>query len=152
MSWWEFRGFGGILGGFCKGLWLFRYAFGEDPFPIILATFEQVAQGRTAEAQGVELIVANYVPHTSEEAAAAPFAYPVKPTITTALRAPCARRRKTNCWYAVFLKCCLTMLCASQINSLPSLYCSSSANNPIRRIRRNPSLSALLPPERTGTH
>ena len=55
--------------------WLFRDAFGEDPFPTILATFEQVAQGRSAEAQGAELIVANYVPHTSEEAAAAPFAY-----------------------------------------------------------------------------
>ena len=73
---------------------------------------------------------------------------PVKPTITTALRAPCARRRKTNCWCAVFLRCCLTMPCVSQINSSPSFYCSSSANNPTRRIRRNPSLSALLPPKK----
>lgn len=40
-----------------------------------MATFEQVAQARTAEAQGAELIVANYVPHTAEEAAAAPLAY-----------------------------------------------------------------------------
>ena len=55
--------------------WLFRDAFGEDPFPTILATLEQVAQGRTAEAQGAELIVANYVPNTAEEAAAAPLAY-----------------------------------------------------------------------------
>ena len=73
---------------------------------------------------------------------------PVKPTITTALRAPCARRRKTNCWCAVFLRCCLTMPCVSQINSSPNLYCSSSANNPTWRIRRNPSLSALLPPKK----
>lgn len=58
--------------------WLFRDAFGEDPFPTILATFEQVAQGRTAEAQGAELIVVNYVSHTSEEAASAPFAYASK--------------------------------------------------------------------------
>jgi hypothetical protein len=43
-----------------------------------LATFEQVAQGRTAEAQGAELIVVNYVSHTSEEVASAPFAYASK--------------------------------------------------------------------------
>ena len=34
-----------------------------------------MAQGRTAETQGAELIVANYIPHISEEAPAAPFAY-----------------------------------------------------------------------------
>lgn len=55
--------------------WLFRDAFGADPFPTILATLEQVAQGRTAEAKGAELLTAHYVPHTAEEAAAAPLAY-----------------------------------------------------------------------------
>ena len=58
--------------------WLFRDAFSEEPYATILATFEQVAQGRTAEAQGAELIVVNYVSHTSEEAASAPFAYASK--------------------------------------------------------------------------
>lgn len=47
--------------------WLFRDAFGGDPFPTVIATLDQVAGARRAEATGADFFTANYVPNSPEE-------------------------------------------------------------------------------------
>lgn len=47
--------------------WLFRDAFGDNPYPTIIATLDQVAQVRRSEATGQELVTASYVPNSPAE-------------------------------------------------------------------------------------
>ncbi|WP_277302421.1 alpha/beta hydrolase [Veillonella caviae] len=56
----------GTISGIDIG-WLFRDAFGNNQFPTIFATFDQVAQVRNTEALGAQLVTAPYLPSSPTE-------------------------------------------------------------------------------------